>query len=506
MKSGQGGGARLPLEGYDDSQSWGFAGSVARAYELSDAEVAFIVGPTGGGKSTASARKILRAALKQHASPRDGVRRAKICVVTATYRKAWDQVIPSYKKVFGWTDVEKTFRGAVGNPANHKFAIEAPMRGGGTGPVEVEVLFRATNDQDLEEFVRGFEVTGWWLPEADTLESESLLSLTSNRVGRFPEPDDRPDDPTLAPAWAGVFGDANAPVIGNWFYNRLYLQANRKPGDAFFRQPGGFDPNAENMQNLKKIRPDYYANLAARMEEYDVGRLINCKPGYSRFGKPVHPLFDDVRMVSTRPLEPLPGQAVIIGADAGNTLMPAATFKQRAWNGQWRVLAEIAPIQQMDIMAFGAEIRRIFETRFGGKGEAVIWVDPSAVAKSTGNLAFSYAALLQGATGIAVQLAPSNNPLVRRTATDRVLARSVGNGAPGLIVDPACTGYIEAMAGGYRFKKLRDAYAPQPEKNDHSHIAEADQYGTLGGEGLPDGSFIAPHARAREDERSINAC
>jgi hypothetical protein len=76
---------------------------------------------------------------------------------------------------------------------------------------------------------------------------------------------------------------------------------------------------------------------------------------------------------------------------------------------------------------------------------------------------------------------------------------------PGIIVDPSCVGYIEAMAGGYRFKKTGDAYSPIPEKNDHSHIAEADQYANLGAEGSAGGEFIAPHAPSADDDRSIPA-
>jgi hypothetical protein len=44
--------------------------------------------------------------------------------------------------------------------------------------------------------------------------------------------------------------------------------------DRLFIQPSGFSPNAENIKNLKKIRPDYYEHMASQLDEYDVGRLI----------------------------------------------------------------------------------------------------------------------------------------------------------------------------------------------------------------------------------------
>jgi hypothetical protein len=49
--------------------------------------------------------------------------------------------------------------------------------------------------------------------------------------------------------------------------------------DRLFIQPGGFSPNAENIKNLKKIRPDYYEHMASQLDEYDVGRLIKNRPG-----------------------------------------------------------------------------------------------------------------------------------------------------------------------------------------------------------------------------------
>jgi hypothetical protein len=485
--------AASPLE-------WGYAGPVARAYELSDAPVAVIVGPTGGGKSTGSARKVLRAALKQHPSPRDQVRRCRICVVTPTYPKAWDTVIPSYKKVIPWGD----WKGSPGRPADHRFSFDAPLPRGGTGRVDVEVMFRATKDVDLEEFVRGLEVTGWWIPEMDTLDSEHLISLTSNRVGRYPEPDDRVM--TDAPAWAGVFGDANAPVVGGWFHERFYLHP--KPGDAFFRQPSGFSPRAENLQNLRKIRSDYYAWLASGMEDYDIGRLIGCKPGFSRFGKPVYEIYDDEEMTAPGPLKANPNALLVIGADCGNTLKPAASFKQRAYSGQHRTLAEICPgDQQMDIITFGQEIRRIKDSQFGDVEHAIIIADPSAAAKAaTSQEGLTYAAILQGASGIEVQLAPTNDPGLRRAALRNAMKRRCAPDGPGILIDPRCTGIRKSLSGGHRFRKVGNSYAPTPEKGDESHPAEAEEYASLWIEGLGgvSGALIPPHAGAgQSDDQTI---
>jgi hypothetical protein len=81
---------------------------------------------------------------------------------------------------------------------------------------------------------------------------------------------------------------------------------------------------------------------------------------------------------------------------------------------------------------------------------------------------------------------------VRRTALDQALKRSAGPGEPGFIVDTSCVRLIEALAGGYRFARKGDKGQPTPEKNQHSHPAEAGQYGELGlaGMGAVAGGFI----------------
>ncbi|HYE47297.1 MAG TPA: hypothetical protein VEA44_16150 [Caulobacter sp.] len=472
-----------------------YAGPVARAFELSRAKITPIIGPTGGGKTQAACRRILRVALAQDPSPRDGVRKARITVVCPTYRRAHDTVIPSYLQV--WPKSWGSYRGGKGDPVDHIFDIP-----NGGKPLHIEVLFRAVQDESLEEFVRGIQTTAWWFPEMDTMPQEDLLSLASNRVGRYPEPDDRPDfEEGKLPAYAGVWGDANAPVIGSWFHTRFYLERHlhRETDKVFFQPPalledGTQNPAAENLHNLRKINANYYTDLAATMEDYDIGRLLMCKPGYSRFGKPVHDQFDHATMVSLVQLAALPDVELEISIDAGNTLMPAATFAQRVM-GQRRVLAEIAPHYQMDLVEFAQEIRRVRETLFGHVKAAKIRVDPSAGARTTTNRQITYAQLIQQITGIPVLPAPSNDPLKRRSALVQVMKRRNGY----IIDGTRCPNLVAALSGGFRFKKVGNIWAPNPEKNEHSHVAEAEEYGALSSEGL--GLIPPPRQPAQSGQR-----
>ena len=73
-------------------------------------------------------------------------------------------------------------------------------------------------------------------------------------------------------------------------------------------------------------------------------------------------------------------------------------------------------------------------------------------------------------------------------------------GKPALQVSPTCTVFKTAMAGGYRFEKLKTnvvKYDPLPFKGDFSHIADAGQYLLLGGGEGRNLAFGAQSGRAK---------
>ncbi len=487
---------------------WTPAGPVAEAYGLSRAPISVIVGPTGGGKTTESIRRTIRVAQWQHPSPIDGIRKARTVIIAPTFRKLWDQFIPSYREEIKWHD--KGWKGGVGEPCEHIYDFMwQDDHGRDIGRVHVEVLFRAPGDGDLEEFFRGLQTTCIHFPEADTHETQDLFSLASNRTGRYPPPYDRPDPSLGLPdAYEGVSADANAPIIDSWFHKRFFIE--NRPSDRLFLQPPGYDPTtadgfhplAENMVNLRKYKREYYKEKAATHEPWDVARLLQNKPGYSRHGQPVHPDFDVTTMVAKEGLQADPDSMMVIGIDAGsNTLKHAAVFLQRSWGGQIRGLSEVVPDGQSDIMEFGAEVRRVRETRFRHVKNAVIFVDPAARGQSAMRRGVTWAQVLQQVTGIEVQLAPSQDPRVRRTAVDQALKHRVGPHDAGMVLSgPDMPKTVAAMAGGYRFKRTGDKISPTPEKDDASQPADALQYGTLGlnGVGLIEGRFIHPEAEAAD--------
>lgn len=485
-----------------EQRAWGFAGPVARRFEFDRSPICFIVGPTGGGKTIAAARRCLRTALWQHPSPRDRWRRARIYVVCPTYRIAWDSVIPSYLKVYAkevkTPATEAVWKGAQGDPANHitRMFGQGPD---GRGPVEVEVRFRAVQDVDLDEFFRGKECTAFWLPEFDTHEQKAILSYCVNRVGRHPEPEDRPENPETA-AYAGVWGDANTPTIGSWFEKDFYSRSAEELAalsTSFHKQPPGFDPEtadgfhaeAENVTNLRRIRPDYYRNMAAGMEPHDVDRLLRCKLTYGRMGQPVHGAFDQATHVSRTALEYDPEAVLMIGIDVD--LRGAAVFGQRALFGGWKVLAEVTsndtPDGEMDVIEFAQAITTVRSQRFPRCKRAIIVMDPAGKGRSSLNRSLSFGVELQSRTKISVVPAPSNDPIMRRSALARPLKRRNG-----FIMDPSCTWLATALNGGFHYPKQAGKTSSVAAKNEYSAVAEACEYMAMGGEGLEDRAGLLP--------------
>lgn len=470
------------------------AGPVANAYEQSQAPVSCILGPTGGGKTVSSAKKVLRVAQWQHPSPRDGIRRARVTVVTPTYRQAHDSVIPSYRQVMEPLGVLKppfgSWTGGKNEPVDHHFRLRWPP----FGILDLQVLFRAVGDEELEKFVRGRETTAWWLPEMDTQPAD-LIGLASNRVGRYPAPDHRP---VLAPgapkSYAGVFGDANVPDLDSWFYDQMWTKAVRPEHWHLFRQPPGNSPNAENLENLHKIDPNYYASMAKDMKRWAIKRFIECKPGYSRHGEPVHDDFDEERHV-VADIQVDPYLPMLIGVDGGgNTSMPAAAFNQCSKLGQFRVLDEFAPTENTSIEELGGVIKRTMTQRFRRARGAVIVGDPAMIQTqaATGR---TYGQLLQHYSGIEVRMAPSQAPNARRGALRKKLRSRTFGGDEAFIVDQRCVALIKALAGGFQYRladKQKGLLAPI--KNQSSHIAEAEEYVVLGGEGMDgfDDGVIGP--------------
>ena len=457
-------------------------GPIARQFYRSMATIIGIMGPIGSAKTSTALMRIPRVAMRQKPSLVDGVRYSKFAVIRDTYRNLDRTTIPSWntwvpKSVGRWSG------GGKGDPASHHLKL-GPLPDGSVCDVQIE--FIALGDNAVEDVLRGWEGTAAYLNEADRLSPDVLMFLLG-RLGRYPS------EVHGGPSWSGVWADFNAPDVENYCY-RLFeekLDADGKPlrdaagrdlGDqiAFFKQPSGYSPQAENLQNL----PDgYYDKAALGQPGWYVRRFIKNEWGYSRDGKPVYPEFVDSLHVASQPLAPIPGLPLALGADAGRT--PGVAIGQYTAIGQWRIVAELTDLDT-GAARFGEKLNELLGTQFRDFVVGDAWCDPTALYKHDTDES-TWAGIMREKTGITFRPAPSNNPLKRTEAVRAELRRLIDGGAPSILISPTCKALRKGFNSGYRYKRIQGAnehrYTDEPEKNEFSHIHDALQYLILGGSG-----------------------
>jgi hypothetical protein len=459
-------------------------GPVAEAFMRDRSAVPVINGPVGSGKTTASIMKAVKFAAEQQPSTLrtapgpDGrerwkLRRFKLCVVRDTYRQLWRSTMQSWFSRFPRT--LGVFTGAENAPAAHTITFALSDRTW----VELHADFVAIGDQSVEEVLRGYEPTAFYLNELDMLARE-VFTYAAGRTGRFPPMDEG------GPSWHGIIADCNAPVLDSWLYEDIFMSSPAElaaRGIALFRQPGGRDPGAENLPNLPGGRAYYDRQAAINSGDPGyVSRMVDNKPGFSRAGKPIYGAeYND--LVHCRPVEAVKGRKLIIGLDAG--LSPAAMITQRHASGLvlWR--AELVSDPGTGPRRFGGMLAQFLRERFPDwEVEGVC--DPSALYgadKKAGDKDWSE--IVAAETGIRIRPAPSNNPTVRWEAVRRPMTTLI-DGQPGFALHPDCKVARSGFNAGYRFRAIAGTtgrYSEEAEKTRESHVHDAGQYANLyGGE------------------------
>lgn len=412
------------------------------------------MGPIGSGKSTACVMEILRRSAEQ-APDNGGVRRSRWAVVRNTYPelktttiKTWHQWMPP--EIGHWRD--------EGPPTHHVK----------THDLDMEVMFVALDrPQDVRKLL-SMELTGAWVNEAREIPKAVLDGLTG-RVGRYPPVRDG------GATWSGIIMDTNPPDSDHWWY-RL-AEEERPDGFAFFRQPSGLAPNAENIQFLPA---GYYTRAALGKGEDWVKVYVRGEYGFVRDGKPVYPEFVD----ALHAVEIAPDKRfdLHVGIDFG--LTPAAVFVQRTPTGCARVVGELVT-QDMGAMRFGELLHAELAGRYNGFTIGSITGDPAGDIRAQTDETTPFDMLR--ACKVNAFPALTNDFNMRREAVAQPLSRLV-DGKPGLVVSTGCRWLRKAMAGAYCYRRVQvsgqERYRDVPDKGEYSHVAEALQYAMLGtGEG-----------------------
>lgn len=450
--------AQYELEGAVDLKRFVPGGPVSRAFILSDAMSPFIMGPVGGGKTTAAIFKRLRASTRMPACT-DGVIRDRWVVVRSTFRSAEKTILASWLASFPKTYPGSSWSGGNDRPAVHtlRFVTQEGRR------IEAETHFIGLNGQSIEDVLRGFEISGAMMNEADTMEEEALRYL-EQRTGRYPA---KSMLPRGVEPFRQVIGDLNAPELSSWIYNTFV----EKPTESrvLFSQPSGLSADAENVVNLPK---GYYAQMVRDNPDWFVQRMVHNRFGYARDGKPVYDTFNPAVHIAPERLDYDPNLPLLLGLDGGaGTLKPAAVIAQLHAGWQLRILCEVVPGHGWGPRRFGEQLAATIEQEFPRASELRAWGDPSVdrgADREAGE--HSWGEIVGGIIGVTIMIPfGGSNEIALRT--DAVKAELMTDGAtPNMIIDPKrCPRLIKGFISTYRFKKRGELasadYEPTPDKN-----------------------------------------
>jgi hypothetical protein len=421
----------------------------------SNAFVRGVRGPIGSGKSVAMCWEIYTRAYEQAPGP-DGVRRSRWVIIRNTYGELESTTVQTW---LDWFPQELVGKLVYGAPITQlcKFKHDDGSA------IELDVWFLALDRPDHVKKLLSLECTGIWINEAREL-PKAILDAATGRVGRYPSKRDG------GPTWFGVIMDTNPPDTDHWWYR---LAEEQQPEDfEFFAQPPGDSEQAENTANL----PDgYYARLKGGKTDEWIKVYVRGDYGFVLDGKPVYPEFRD--SLHVREFSIIKGLPLYGGMDFG--LTPAGVFGQRLANGQIRIHSELVT-EDMGVKRFGALWLQEANLRYPGLEFAAITGDPAGNAR--GDDERTSFDILKG-ENVDAKPAYTNDFTMRREAFAAPMGRLI-DGEPGLLIHPQCKRLRKALAGGYHYKRVKvagaDRFHDQPDKNMHSHVAEAGQYLVLG--------------------------
>lgn len=424
----------------------------------------WIVGPLGSGKSVGALFKILYHAKRQVPSPQDGIRRTRWVVVRNTKPKLKDTTMKSF---FSWFTP-----GVAGKWMTTDDRFEFRF-----DDVHAEVIFRPLDTPDDVGRVLSLEVTGVVIDEFIDIPAEIIEAL-GGRCGRFPAKKDG------GASWWGMWGASNPGNEDSWWYDWLYepwpetdltrfgnaaaeAAESIKSKDelfAYFEQPSGFSPDAENLENLPGGRQYYFDQAAGKADAW-VKQFLEVKWGFSVRGTPVYGLFSENVHVAKAHLQFNPALPLVIGMDAG--LTPAAIFGQQDLHGRVLVLAEVTA-ENMGAKRFCREkILPMLNRRFADATELMVCLDPAAGQRAQTDEE-TVQKVVKDQLKIPVVLAHSNLFEPRRDAVDHYLS-ALTEAGPSYLVDPRCKVLIRGFSTGYRFDINRKGVKDdRPAKNMYS--------------------------------------
>lgn len=430
----------------------------------------WLLGPVGSGKTTGCIMELLRRAAEQRPGA-DGYRRTRFAIVRNTLQQLKTTVLK---------DIEQLLAPIIDyKVTDSTIYVRA-------GDIRSEWLMIPLDTAEDQKRLLSTQLTMAYVNEFREVPF-SLIAPLIGRCGRYPSKAMVPGGPTFH----GLIADSNMPSEDSDYYRALEL--DRSPKWAVFTQPGGMEPNAENVDNLPK---DYYPNLMEGATEDWIDVHVHAKWGKSLSGQAVfRSSFDPVFHVSEKPLVAVPGYPLTIMQDFGRT--PTALIGQVDHRGRFLILAE-ATSEDLGLESFiDLRLRPLMAgPRFRGlTGFAV--ADPAGMTKSQLNEESAFDVMRR--MGIKVTAAPTNEIASRLRAVETLFLRRLpgvgegpNTGAALLIDGPNCPNLVRALRSEYRYRRKKTGQLEDiPEKlHPWSDLADCLQYGCLAANGNVIGRMV----------------
>ena len=451
-----------------------------REFMLDENYVRVLAGPVGGGKSVTCVHELVRLAMGQAPNAKN-IRKTRAVIV----RNTADQLaLTTRKTVFDWLPPGEA---GIWKAVEKTFILMAKLADGTT--VESEWLFIALDTPDDVRKALSLETTFIWGNEARELHQDVVDGLLG-RLNRYPSMKDG------GPTRSCALFDTNMPDEDTWWHNKMeeppsnwsiYKQpaAILKPltyTERFGEEPEEVlldkdaqewcvNPECDNYDHLPK---QYYPNLIPGKTEDWLRVYLRSEYGRSLSGTPVYEKTFTVDFhIAKDSIKPIRGgdYPVIIGLDFGRT--PAAVFKQRDPRGRVVTLAELVS-ENMGIETFvRTKLNPHIANHFQGC-TFLVAPDPAGYAKQQQN-EMSLVDVLKEA-GFKCVRPPTNKPELRIQAVERLLMQQL-EGKALYLIDPSCTSLIKGFRYGYRYKiKKNGEMEDKPDKNEFSHVHDANQY------------------------------
>lgn len=436
------------------------------AFMRSNAFGRLIAGPVGSGKTLGIIFELLRRACEQEPGE-DGLRYTRFAIVRQTLKQLRDTVL---KDILQWLGDIAYFKVSDGT-----IYIEA-------GDVRSEWMLIPLENLEDQQRLLSSQLSGAWMSECIEMDI-GFVSAISGRMPRYPS------GTRGLPTWYGIVCDTNMPVEGSpWHKFMTEPPANWQ----VFLQPGGLEPNAENLQHLeqtketRKLAEDdpvrlaqgrkFYLRNALNPNPLWVKRYVNAQYGDDPSGVSVfrESFKSDFHVVDE--LDPVHGHPLVIGQDFGRD--PWSVITQLDHRGRLLVLGEV-PAEDVGLeMHINRALRPyLADPRFLGKAIAMVG-DPSGKAKSTIFEETTFDTVKR--MGFMAFPAPTNDIDPRLRAVEAFLLAQRDGGPALLISRKHCPTIVRALSGGYRYAKTRAGQRkPTPDKNEFSHVMDALQYAAL---------------------------